>query len=424
MTDSTADGTVSEVGRDETVQLFGLPRWVWALVPIVLIALVLVGLLVAGPGFERGAPQPELSISYHTIPDENSFVLHVTNDGSTDLTIAQVFVDGAYWNFEVDKTRSLPLVGSGDGPNTLAPGEQAEIVVPYHLDLNPDNAMEVRVVLGDGGTIPYEIEGVQTTGGFGVELVTTLAIIGLFVGVIPVAIGMLWYPYIRSLDARWLFAILAFAAGVLAFLAVESLFEAFELAARIPGAYLGDALIILATVGTLLLVQSVSEWRKERQPGAHHGLWVAYLVAIGIGLHNLAEGLAIGGAYALGQMSLAAFLVIGFMLHNVTEGPAIVAPLARRDAVDASRPALWHFLALGAIAGGPVILGGWIGGLSLSPTIGAFFLAVGAGAILQVIWELIGLVRADGGRAVTSYNLLAFLIGAIVMYLTGLFVAL
>lgn len=409
---------------DESSITSRIPRSVLALLPIILIAIVLVGLLVASPAFDRGDPQPELTVSYHTIPDGETVVLHATNDGAQEITIAQLFADEAYWNFHVEKTNHLPLIGSGDGPNTLAPGESAKITIPYHLTLDSDAEVEFDIILEDGDTFSYDIEGVQTTAGFGIELIWTLGLIGLFVGVIPVAIGMLWFPFFRTMSDRWLFAILAFAAGVLAYLAIASTFEAFELSERIPGTYAGEALIVVGILASWLLVQAVSEWRKGDLTSEQRGLWIAYLVAIGIGLHNLAEGLAIGGAYSLGEMSLAVFLIVGFMLHNVTEGPAVVAPLARDDRLTGRRPALHHFVAIGAIAGVPVIFGGWIGGLSLSPTVGAFFLAIGAGAILQVIWELIQLVRDGGGRAASSRNLLAFLIGVGIMYATALFIPL
>lgn len=169
-------------------------------------------------------------------------------------------------------------------------------------------------------------------------------------------------------------------------------------------------------VGAALLVQAVAA--RGTAGGEPSALTVAYLVALGIGLHNLAEGLAIGSAFALGRVSLGAFLVIGFMVHNVTEGPAVVAPLSRGE-----RPALSHFVALGAIAGAPVILGGWIGGLAFSPTLGALFLAIGVGAILQVDWEIAGMVR-DRSRLGTVPNILGFLAGFVLMYATDLLVAL
>jgi zinc transporter ZupT len=255
------------------------------------------------------------------------------------------------------------------------------------------------------------------------SILWTLALVGVFVGVIPVLLGMLWFPFIRSMSDRGLHAVMLFAAGVLAFLAFDAAFEAFELAERIPGAYEGPLLVVLGIVGALFAVQAVSAWREGRVAAgddrAERGLRVAYLVALGIGLHNLAEGLAIGSSFALGRVSLGAFLVVGFMIHNVTEGPAVVAPVA-----DDERPALRHFVALGLLAGAPVILGGWIGGFAFSPTLGAFFLAVGVGAILQVDWELARLVRAADGRVATATNLLAFLVGFAVMYATDVFVVL
>jgi ZIP family zinc transporter len=234
---------------------------------------------------------------------------------------------------------------------------------------------------------------------------------------------MLWFPYIKTMSDRWLHAVLLFAAGVLGFLAFDAGFEAFELAERVPGAYEGNLLVVSGILGALLLVQAISAWREGRVAAgdsrASSGLWIAYLVAIGIGLHNLAEGLAIGSSFALGRVSLGAFLVIGFMLHNVTEGPAVVAPVARGE-----RPSLGHFATLGVIAGAPVILGGWIGSLAYSPTLGAFFLAIGVGAILQVNWEIARMVRDAGGRVASATNLLAFLFGLAIMYVTDLFVAL
>lgn len=393
-----------------------LRRLGYAAAPVVLLVIAVVVFFVGAPGFERGAAQPEVSVSHHTIPNEETINLHVTNDGAEEVTISQVMVGDAYWNFNVEKVSSLPF-SSADGENTLGTGESARVVVPYHLTMSPGNAVEVTLMIEDGGTFTHEIEGVQTTSGFGGDAFLLLALIGLFVGVIPVAVGMLWFPFISSMSKRNLFAVLAFAAGVLVFLAVEGAFEAFEIAENVPGTYSGEALVVLAALGTYVVVEAVSA-RTKAGSETSGGLRVAYLVALGIGLHNLAEGLAIGSAYTLGRMSFAGFLVVGFMLHNVTEGPAVVAPIGKE------RPALWHFVALGALAGAPVILGGWIGALSVSPVVGAVFLGVGVGAILQVVGELVGMARTDGMKVGTPSNLVAFGVGATIMYATGLFVAL
>lgn len=410
--DLTAEGTVRP--ETEVGQPFGLPRWVTALLPIALLVVVLGIFVLTSPlaGIQGGQPLPDATVTHTTLPNEDTAVLHVTNNGPEEITISQVLVDDAYWNFRVE--------GAG-GDQTLAPRQSARVVVPYHWNSGWD--LHVNLLLSDGATIGHTIVAPQASPGFSVDILWTLALIGLFVGVIPVALGMLWFPFLRTISDRALHGVLLFAAGVLAFLAFDAGFEAFELAERVPGAYEGNLLVVLGIVGALLLVQTISAWREGRAAAgdsrASSGLWIAYLVAVGIGLHNLAEGLAIGSSFALGRVSLGAFLVIGFMLHNVTEGPAVVAPVARDE-----RPALWHFAALGVIAGAPVILGGWIGSFAYSPTVGAFFLAIGVGAILQVVWEIAGMVRDAGSRLGTATNLLAFLIGFGIMYGTDIFVVL
>jgi zinc transporter ZupT len=410
--DRATDGGVA-TGEERTRPL-GLPRWVAALLPVVLLIAVLGLFLFASPlaGVQSGEPLPDVTVTHATMPSDDTVVLHVTNNGPESVTVSQVLVDEAYWEFRVE--------GAG-GDRTLAPRQSARIVVPYHW--TPGWDLHVDLLLADGTTVSHTIVAPQESPGMTATVLGTLALVGVFVGIIPVVLGMLWFPFIRSMSDRALHAVLLFAAGVLAFLAFDAAFEAFELADRIPGAYEGPLLVVLGVVGALLSVQAVSAWRERRVAAgddrAAGGLWVAYLVALGIGLHNLAEGLAIGSSFALGRVSLGAFLVVGFMLHNVTEGPAVVAPVA-----DGERPALRHFAALGLLAGAPVILGGWIGGVAFSPTLGAFFLAVGVGAILQVDWELARLVRAADGRVASATNLLSFLVGFAVMYATDILVVL
>ena len=410
--DRTTDGGVAT--GEETTRPLGLPRWVAALAPLVLLVAVLGLFLFASPlaGVQSGEPLPDVTVTHATMPSDDTVVLHVTNNGPESVTVSQVLVDEAYWEFRVE--------GAG-GDRTLAPRQSARVVVPYHW--TPGWDLHVDLLLADGTTVSHTIVAPQESPGMTATVLGTLALVGVFVGIIPVVLGMLWFPFIRSMSDRALHAVLLFAAGVLAFLAFDAAFEAFELADRIPGAYGGPLLVVLGVVGALLSLQAVTAWREPRVAAvdgrAAGGLWVAYLVALGIGLHNLAEGLAIGSSFALGRVSLGAFLVVGFMLHNVTEGPAVVAPVA-----DGERPALRHFAALGLLAGAPVVLGGWIGGVAFSPALGAFFLALGVGAILQVDWELARLVRAADGRVASATNLLSFLVGFAVMYATDILVVL
>lgn len=395
----------------EEGQPFGLPRWVLALLPVVLLAIVL-GLFLVGNPFAAlgtgGEPLPDVTISYTTLPDQGTILVHVTNNGPDAVTVSQVLVNDAYWNF-----------GVSGGDRTLAPLESATIEIPYRW--NPDWDLDVTLVLSDGATVSHTIVAPSTSPGVTGTILGTLGIVGLFVGIIPVILGILWFPYLRSLSEHWLHAVIVFAAGVLAFLAFDATFDAVELLEQVPGAFEGSLLFVLGVFGAFFAVQAISSWREQKAAAgserASSGLWVAYLVAISIGLHNLAEGLAIGSAFALGRVALGTFLVIGFMIHNVTEGPAIVGPVARGE-----RPALRHFVAFGVLAGGPVIPGAWIGSYAFSPTLGTFFLAIGVGAILQVVWELTKMAQGDTGRAATPLNLGAFLVGFVFMYVTGLFV--
>ncbi|MFB6223889.1 MAG: ZIP family metal transporter [Haloarcula sp.] len=385
---------------------FGLPTWVGAVAPLLLLGIVIAGFVVANPfaGLETGAAPPDITVTHTSLPNDETIVLHVTNNGPDPVTVSQVLVNEAYWDFT--------MYASGEETNTLDSMESGRIVVPYHWNEGWD--IHTDIVLQDGATFGHTIPAPAVTPGLTGELIGLLAVIGLFVGVIPVALGMLWYPVMQRLSRRSLHGVLMFAIGVLAFLAFDAGFEAFELAAEMPSAYEGSLLVVLGIAGALLLIQAISKWQADTVSP----LGLAYLVALSVGLHNLAEGLAIGSSIALGRVSLGAFLVIGFMIHNVTEGPAVVAPVA-----DGTRPSLWHFSALGLIAGAPVILGGWIGSAAFSPMLGALFLAVGVGAILQVNWEIGRMVHERGSLGTTT-NILAFVLGLAVMYATDLLVVL
>jgi zinc transporter ZupT len=148
------------------------------------------------------------------------------------------------------------------------------------------------------------------------------------------------------------------------------------------------------------------------------------LIAVGIGLHNFGEGLAIGSAFALGELALGTLLIVGFTLHNTTEGLAIVAPLARESG-SARRVGLAQLVQLGLIGGVPTILGAWLGAFVYSPTLAVLFLALGVGGIAQVTRQI--LMQSAGERGLAAYlreaHVVAGLaIGVLVMYATGLVV--
>ena len=216
---------------------------------------------------------------------------------------------------------------------------------------------------------------------------------------------------------------MALTAGLLSFLALDALAAALELQAGLPSGFQGPGLILLGVATSYLGLTYVSQRFSRagrREAGAPlEGVALATLVAIGIGLHNLGEGLAIGSSIALGELALGTFLIVGFMVHNVTEGLGIAAPIA-----DGARVGLSRLAALALVAGGPAIVGAWIGGFITSDVLGVLFFGLAAGAALQVIVEVGRYVarRAPGGLR-SGYVIGGYLAGIVVMYLTGLLVA-
>jgi ZIP family zinc transporter len=245
-----------------------------------------------------------------------------------------------------------------------------------------------------------------------------MALIGIYVGVIPVAIGMLWLPWLRGVDARWMRFLLAFTVGLLAFLGIDALLEGSELAGAGPAAFGGAALVWLGAVGAYLVLAGVDGWLRRRGDESSTGYRAAFLVALGIGLHNLGEGLAIGSAYAVGSLALGAALVVGFALHNTTEGLAIVAPAARE------KVSVRALIGLGLLAGAPAVLGAWIGASAFHPSVAGLMFGIGAGAIARVIVQIAPAIRGARGEPLLSpLGATGLLAGLLVMYATGLMVS-
>ncbi len=387
-------------------------RWrLWALVPIVLLVAV-VSLVSARGGSlldlvgENPPPADEFDVRrVEFSPGE--IRIRVTNPQRDDLTIATVTVDDAIVPFTVD------------GETTLGRLRSATIVVPYSWV--EDEPIAVGVTSSTGIQTTEEIAAAVETpepspGGF-----LGYAIIGALVGIVPVALGLLWLPSLRRARPEWLAAFMALTAGLLAFLAVEALSEALELQAALPGALGGTGLVVLGVAASYLALAFLSQRLGRKgaaRGGALGGLALALLVAVGIGVHNLGEGLAVGTSFALGELTLGTFLIIGFMLHNVTEGLGIAAPAAEGE-----RAGFGRLAALVLIAGAPTILGAWIGGYLASDVLSVVFFAVAAGAALQVVVEVVRFVarRAPGGLT-SGYAVGGFLAGLALMYATGLLV--
>ena len=377
------------------------------LVPLLGLGVLLAFIVLNGAGVSReGAPPVEdLSVQRVALPTEFEFVLSVRNGGPQPVTLSQVVVNDAIWDFEAEPDNTIPRLGS------------VTVTVPYSWV--EGEAYEIVLITSTGTTFDAEVPVAVLTPGFSGETFWRYALIGTYVGVIPVALGLLWYPFLRRLGSAGMNFVLAMTVGLLAFLVVDTLQEAIEVAVELPGVFSGIPLVILLTLLTLLgLLGTERLLRRGREEATRLG--TSYRIAFGIGLHNLGEGLAIGAAFALGEAALGVFLVVGFTLHNITEGVGIAAPILRE------RPRLAHFLWLALLGGGPAILGTWIGGFAFSNLLAAVFLAVGAGAILQVIYEVTRLLLKDSTRsktpALSASNLGGLLVGVAIMYATALLV--
>ncbi len=377
-----------------------IPRWMLGVGPLVLVVGLVVLFLKAGPigVFQQSVPPvEELTIERISLPRTGLMRVDVVNGGPEAVTVAQVLVDDASW------------VHSIDGPRTIGRLENRRLSIPYPwVEGEPHT---VTLVTSTGLTFSSTLPVAVVTPRPDARYLSTFALLGIYAGVVPVLIGLLWLPFLRRIERHWLDFFLALTIGLLVFLGVDALAEALQTSSLVSGAFQGQALVLLGAVGTPLLLAAFGAMRP-RSGGAHSPLYVATLIALGIGLHNLGEGLAIGTSYATGEIALGTFLVIGFLLHNTTEGLGIVAPLGQEQ------PGIGRLLGLGALAGVPTVIGAWIGGLTYSPLWTTFFFAVGAGAIAQVVIELGRLLRRRG-VALSPLNVAGVLAGMLVMYLTG-----
>jgi zinc transporter ZupT len=387
-------------------------RWrLWALVPILLLVAV-VALFSARGGsvldLVGQSPPPADEFDIRRVELSPGEVrIRVTNPQREELTIATVTVDDAIVPYTVE------------GDDTLGRLRSSTIVVPY--DWVEEEPLAVGVTSSTGIQTTAEVAAAVETPGPSVDGFFGYALIGALVGIVPVALGLLWLPSLRRARPEWLAAFMALTGGLLTFLAVEALSEALELQAVLPGALGGPGLVVLGVAISYLALTFLAQRLGSRGGsggGTLGGLALAMLVAIGIGVHNLGEGLAIGTSFALGELTLGTFLIVGFMIHNVTEGLGIAAPAA-----EGRRPGIGRLVLLALIAGAPTILGAWIGGYITNDVLGVLFFALAAGAALQVVVEVARYVarRAPGGL-MSGYAVGGFLAGLAIMYVTGLLV--
>lgn len=374
----------------------------WLALPALLLTLT-VALLIIWKPLDRlavNAPPVEEAVVEAVRLTPGLISLDLRTDGSEPVGIAQVQVDGAYRTFSTDPV--LPSAWLG----------HVRIDIPYPWIAG--EAHHIALITGTGAVVEHSIEIAQETPALSGDSMLTLVLVGLMIGVVPVATGLLAWPAMRSLSPGALNFLLALTVGLLAFLLIDTVGEGLEAAGETIGRMRGTALFwtvfALTAMGLLML--------GRRGGKAPEGFALAFFIALGIGLHNLGEGLAVGGALASGSAALATFLIIGFAIHNVTEGIGIAAPLANL------RPSLAQFAGLAALAGLPAILGTLLGTQAVGPLWIAVCFAIGGGAILQVIVEVGALIARRSGQAGLLEPAVAggVAVGLVVMYATALLV--
>lgn len=379
-----------------------LKTFLLAVFPVIILGAIVASFLSGGPTkiFETEIPPvEEIHVMRHTL-SEDLIILDVMNTGTDPVTIAQVMVRGAFWNHSVSPKRNLQ------------PLESARVNIPFPWNIG--EPVGIVLLTSTGLPFDYEIEVASNTPTVNRQSIVRFAMIGIYVGVIPVALGICWFPFLRRLRKTALDFITYVTVGLLAFLTIDALHEAGEVVERLPGVLNGTALIVLGIMGTIFILLGIEKRNKAQRNGGDNNVAIAWLVALAIGLHNLGEGLAIGSAYVLGEMTLGAMLVIGFTIHNATEGIAIVTPILKE------RVNIKRLVYLGALGGVPTIFGCWIGAFTYSPLWSILFLGIGVGALIQVI--IIILSRRTINEITQPINVLGLLTGYLIMYGTGILV--
>jgi zinc transporter, ZIP family len=396
-----------------------------------------------------GIPLPEIAVEKIEFRENPSQIIaFIRNAGPTEITISQADVN--------DRIHAAAIEPS----KTLSRLSEAKVIIPFFW--NPAEPYEVGITTDDGTRFSKTIEAAALAPNPDSQQIIFFAVIGVYVGIIPVMIGLLWYPFIRSMSRNMYNFFLSLTAGLLVFLGIDALIESNEIATdTISSIFNGQVLIVIVTTISFIALLYTSERLTQRaikksmssaaettSPYTSYSnsddsprirlqetqwqmqelvkpLAISLMIAIGIGLHNFGEGLAIGAAVLLGEIALSTFLIVGFTLHNTTEGLAIVAPLAK-----SRKLMLRRLVLMGVIAGAPTIAGAWIGGFLYSPIATIIFLSIGAGAIFQVVysigsWVLRPTDDTDKKSRIVSINkftIVGFAIGMIIMYVTGLLV--
>ena len=376
-----------------------------AIAPIVLLAIVIAFLLGPASTFlQFGVVLPEVSIEKVEFI-ENEIQATVRNTGPIDVSVALADVNDRIQPAAIEPDSSLKRF------------ETALVRIPF--DWNEGQPYEIGVTVDDGTRFTTQVDAAFASLEPDVDLFVFLGMIGFLIGVVPIMIGLLWYPFIKKLGKNAFNFFLAFTMGLLIFLGIDAVLEASEISERhLSSIFNGELLIATVVILSFLSLYGIGQKliKTNNLSTLSKGLTISLMIAIGIGLHNLGEGLAVGAAIALGEVALSTFLIVGFATHNTTEGLAIAAPLTN------SKAKIAKMVGLGLIAGTPAIFGCWVGGFSFSPLFTLIFLAIGAGAIFQVVISIFQYMKGKSDLLSNTSLFAGVSVGLIVMYLTSVII--
>ena len=382
----------------KTLGLFALPV-------LLLAGVIAAFLFTAGAGLnvEPAAPIEALTFD-RTVFRPGEIELHIRNTGPRTVTLSSAIVNEAVWPFRVEPGDVIPRL--------------ARATLTFDYPWIAGEPVAIKVFTANSVGFETVIAAASETALPSSATWLSFTLIGLYVGVIPVLLGICWYPALRRMGPRTFVFLMALTVGLLLFLGIDAVREALEVAARLGGPFQGVGLVATGIVGTYLLLDAITRWQSTTGRGeADQRLTLAMMIAVGIGLHNLGEGLAIGAAYRVGEAALGTFLVIGFVLQNITEGLGIIAPVVRDS------PSIRRLIGLGVIGGAPAIVGAWIGGSIDSAPLAALFLAIGAGAVFEVMVEVAKLIQRQTAKVampVVVYG--GVMAGMLLLYATGVMV--